>query len=651
MCGIWGYVGTDADIPVQSAWNGLCDLDDRGPDDWGLYTDTTGKIIDENAVGEADCSVALGNRRLSILDLSAAGNQPMSFNDRYWLIYNGEVYNYRELRDNLCEKGYTFDSDSDTEVVLCAYREYGADCVERFRGMFAFAIWDTVTDRFFAARDRFGIKPFYYDATGSGIAFASEVTSLLAGGVTKSVIDSVAIDGFLAFGSVPAPRTILRDVRSLPPGTTLEFDRSTGDCEIQRYWQPTFGNTATDGKERRIDGVKNISDRVHELLLESIEIRMRSDVPVGAFLSGGLDSSAIIAGMTEVRESETPLHTFSIDFDDSDYSEAPFAREVAAELGTEHHSRTVSAEDVRNQLPEIIKQMDQPTVDGVNTFFVSQLAAQTNLSVALSGLGSDELFYGYPTFNRVPLLARAAQVANWLPNDIQAILAGTLEVVDDVAPTVHAGVFADVLHSSALFGSAYATVRGVFTRSQRKKLLADESVTDWGNEIETEVENTLSDVTLTEEVSHAELTWYMQNQLLRDTDAMSMAHSLEVRVPFLDRELADLAMSTPAEAKRRGEKDILKDAVSDAVPPAALNRKKTGFTFPFENWLSGELAPVVDDALSEHRLSEIQIEREGVEDIRRQYEDGNLHWSRLWALVVLSLWIDTHITDHGRDEF
>lgn len=310
----------------------------------------------------------------------------------------------------------------------------------------------------------------------------------------------------------------------------------------------------------------------------------------------------------------------------------------------------MSAEDVRNQLPEIIEQMDQPTIDGVNTFFLSQLAAQANLSVSLSGLGSDELFYGYPTFNRVPLLARAARVANWLPNEIQTILAGTLDVADGVTPTVHAGVFADVLSSSAPFGSAYAAVRGIFTRSQRKNLVADESVTDWGNEIETEVENTLSDVTLSEGVSHAELTWYIQNQLLRDTDAMSMGHSLEVRVPFLDGELADYVMSTPATAKRRGEKGILKDAVSDAVPSTVLNRKKTGFTFPFENWLSDVLVPVVDDALSEQLFSETQLESGAVEDIRRRFEDGKVHWSRLWALVVLSLWINTHITDYERDE-
>ncbi|SDY33080.1 asparagine synthase (glutamine-hydrolyzing) [Halopenitus persicus] len=648
MCGIWGYVGTDTGIPVQDAWDGLCNLDDRGPDDWGLYTDTTGKIVDEDAVGESDCSVALGNRRLSILDLSAAGNQPMTVNGRYWLIYNGEVYNYRELRDDLREKGYAFDSDSDTEVVLCAYREYGADCVELFRGMFAFAIWDTATDRLFAARDRFGIKPFYYDATGSGIAFASEITSLLAGSVTDPVVDPVAIDGFLALGSVPAPKTILRDVCSLPPGTTLEFDQSTGDREIRRYWQPTFGSTAMDGEERPTRGSTGVSDRVRELFLDSIELRMRSDVPVGAFLSGGLDSSAIVAGITDRRESETPLHTFSIDFDDSDYSEGSFAREVAAEFGTEHHSRTVSAEDVRDQLPEIIEQMDQPTVDGVNTFFVSQLAAQANLSVALSGLGSDELFYGYPTFDRVPILARAARVANRLPDGIQTILAKAFDVADGVAPTTYAGHLADVLRSSAPFGSAYAAARGLFTRSQRRKLLADESVTDWGNEINIEIENTLSDATLSEAVSHTELTWYMHNQLLRDTDAMSMGHSLEVRVPFLDAELADFVMSTPAAAKQEGEKGVLKDAVADAVPSVVLDRKKTGFTFPFENWLSGELAPVVDDALSERRLSKTQIERAGAEDIRQRFENGDVHWSRLWALVVLSLWIDTHITNHKR---
>lgn len=645
MCGIWGSVGTESEVSIQTAWQGLCALTDRGPDDWGLYTDVTGKITDENDIAAIDCTIALGNRRLSILDLSAAGNQPMTVDGRYWLVYNGEVYNYRELRRDLREKGYAFDSDSDTEVVLRAYQEYGSDCVERFRGMFAFAIWDTATDRLFAARDRFGIKPFYYDVTGDGIAFASEVTSLLDAGVTTAEVDPVAVDGFLALGSVPAPRTIVRDVRSLPPGSTLEYDRMSDENEVRRYWKPTFDASGSDEARDSADSDDNdLPQRVRELLEESVKLRMRSDVPVGAFLSGGLDSSAIVAAMEALRESSEPLHTFSIDFDDTEHSEGEFAREVAEHLGTEHHAQTVTAADVREKLLDIVAQMDQPTVDGINTFFVSQLAAQSDVSVALSGLGSDELFYGYPTFRRVPQLTRAMNAVDYLPSGFRAALATTLDVADDILPMSHAHTIADMLRSSGSFGPAYVASRGLFTRRQRERLTRSEAVTDWGETVEAEVTDAIAERDLGDVVSFAELTWYMHNQLLRDTDTMSMAHSLEVRVPFLDAEFASTVASVTPDTKREGEKELLKDAVSDMIPSTVLTREKTGFTFPFDEWLSEELTPVVDDALSDSLLSATPVDGDNVEWVRQEYEKGNLHWSRLWALVVLSLWIDTHIS-------
>lgn len=634
MCGIWGFIGDDQTISVQNAWAGLCSLTDRGPDDWGVYVDGHGKLTTEAALPDEESRAVLGNRRLSIIDLSAAGNQPMVAGDRYWIVYNGEVYNYRELRAELREAGYTFESGTDTEVVLRAYEEYGSDCVERFRGMFAFAVWDTKEDRLFAARDRFGIKPLYYDADEQSIAFASEVTALLDSGVTERRLDKTGVDGFLAFGSVPSPRTIVEDVRSLPPGATLVYERG-GQAQVDRYWTPTFDKDADTP-----------TDRIRELVEESVALRLRSDVPVGAFLSGGLDSSTIVAAMQASRESAEALHTFSIGFEQDAYSETTHAERVAEEFGTEHTTRVVTAADIRDQLPEIIAEMDQPTIDGVNTFFVSQLAADEGLRVALSGLGSDELFYGYPSFQQVSRLHAITQATSVLPDPVSSGLGNLLYRANTVVPTLPLSQIAEVIRSDAQFGASYLAVRGLFTTAQRRQLQDDEP-TAWASVVQESVSRTLSDASVDEGVSHAELGWYMHNQLLRDTDTMSMAHSLEVRVPFLDSVLAESVMHTKTGRKHSGKKELLSDAFKDVLPTSTLDRDKTGFTFPFAEWLSEELAPVVDGALDEKTLERTPLDLDQSRLIRERFEHGELHWSRLWALVVLSLWVDEHIATGG----
>lgn len=630
MCGIWGFVGNSTAVSIDDAWEGLCSLTDRGPDDWGVYVRGEGKLTDESLLPGGSHEVVLGNRRLSILDLSAAGNQPMVADDM-WIVYNGEVYNYRELREELRDLGYEFASDTDTEVVLRAYQEYGPACVSRFRGMFAFVVWDEQAERLFAARDRFGIKPLYYDATDERLAFASEVTSLLASGVTERSLDAKGVEGFLAFGSVPAPRTIVDGVRSLPPGATLDYDPSTGHCTVERYWVPSFG-----------DGDGTTPERIRDLLGESVALRLRSDVPVGAFLSGGLDSSTIVALMKEQRESTEPLHTFSVGFPQEDYSETAFAERVATEFDTEHTVRRVTATDVCDELPAIIAAMDQPTIDGVNTYFVSQAAGEAGLRVALSGLGSDELFYGYPTFGRVPTLGRVARLAQVLPGWCRDAGGRILDRLDEIAPGLPASELADVVRSSAPFGGAYLAVRGLFTGQQREQLL-DYPATDWGDEVQRTVANTLEDGGDLDAVSHAELAWYMHNQLLRDTDVTSMTHSLEVRVPFLDTPLAEQVIQTPADRKRSGDKGMLKRSVSDVLPTTVLEREKSGFTFPFAEWLDDDLEPIVKRALAPERLAQTPVDPTVARTVRRQFERDEIHWSRLWAIVVLSLWVDEHV--------
>lgn len=640
MCGIWGYVGSNTLIRTADAWNGLCSLTNRGPDDWGLYLSGQGKITDETDLPDDGRTTVLGNRRLSILDLSQAGNQPMGSDDEGWIVYNGEVYNYRELRDELRNRGYGFMSDTDTEVIFRAYQEYGEKCVEHFRGMFAFVIYEPIENRLFAARDRFGIKPFYYDHDHDDdrFAFASEVTALLESDVSDPELDPTSVDGFLTFGHVPEPRTIVEGVRSLPPGSTLRYDVDEGTCDIEPYWTPSFGGNTPAA-----------SDHVRELLAESVELRLRSDVPVGAFLSGGLDSSTIVALMRQASEREDEdnnLHTFSIGFDDETFSETEFAESVAETFGTEHTSREVTADDVRDHLDDIIGTMDQPTIDGVNTYFVSKVAAGAGLKVALSGLGSDELFFGYPSFEHVPRWYRAARALYIVPPSIRRLIAGLVGRLDTVVPSALIGEIADAIRSDSPFGAAYVTERGLFTSNWRRKLLeGDEPPVDWPERVERDVKKTLDTSSADDGVSHAELAWYMRGQLLRDTDAMSMAHSLEVRVPFLDTKLAEYLTTASAESKRGGEKCLLKDAVEEHLPLEVIEREKTGFTFPFADWLADDLRGVIEQAFDEKSLARTPLDPDACSEIVRAFDRNEIHWSRLWALVVLSLWVDEHFPD------
>lgn len=634
MCGIWGFVGKTKGVQISDAWDGLNSMTDRGPNDWGMYIGGEGKIVEEERLPNGSHKVVLGNRRLSILDLSTAGNQPMGTEDGLWIIYNGEVYNYRELRQDLREAGYEFTSDTDTEVILRAYEEYGEACVERFRGMFAFVIYDCREEMLFAARDRFGIKPFYYDYRDGRFVFASEVTALLEANVVRPELDPLSVDGFLALGYVPAPRTILRDVRSLRPGSTLTYDVRADVCQTESYWKPTFGESETANAER-----------VRTLLRESVELRLRSDVPVGAFLSGGLDSSTLVALMRDAKDPERgKLHTFSIGFDHETYSETNFAEMVAARFGTVHTSKKITAADIRGELDDIIDAMDQPTINGVNTYFVSRVAAESSLKVALSGLGSDELFFGYPTFDTVPKRYYLVKLLYLIPRPVRRIVATAFDRIGELSSGIPTGKLADAIRSDAPFGAAYLSVRGVFSSTERLRLLGnDHEPKDWAETIECDIMETLSQTGVKDGVSQAEMMWYMHNQLLRDTDAMSMSHSLEVRVPFLDRSLTDYLTDTNSGSRGKGEKGLLKEAMKNLIPLEIIQRQKSGFTFPFENWLRDDLDDVVNYALDDKRLNGTPINKDRCESIRQSVSRGMMHWSRLWALVVLSLWIDRHI--------
>jgi asparagine synthase (glutamine-hydrolysing) len=619
MCGIWGVVNISdrqmAEGVIQAMYH-------RGPDDSGIFT------------AETPLPVSLVNTRLAILDLSPGGHQPMSTPDgRYWIVYNGEVYNFEAIRQTLESRGHLFISTSDTEVILHAYQEWGEDCLQHLRGMFAFAVWDTAEASLFAARDRLGIKPFYYTQmqvqgnVRSAFIFGSELKALLATGLISPRINTLALHHYLSFYAVPTPLTMLEGIHALPPGHMLTFRED--EIRIRPYWSlPAAEPLAMDERTTAI--------HLRELLEESIRLRMIADVPVGAFLSGGIDSSAVVALMT--RASGERLKTFSIGFggEGKAIDERSAARVLADRYGTDHTEVIATGSMVRDQIEDIIRAMDQPSGDGLNTYLVSQATAR-HVKVALSGLGGDELFAGYPQFRLFQQAARGQQVWNRLPRLARQ---GTRRIAEIAPPARRALTW---LEGDTL--TWYERVRVLFDREAKLELYSSEmreqlvdlqmSAAYLGTLLHPEETDPQAQLT------RLELSNYMAHTLLRDTDAMSMAHSLEVRVPLIDHKLVEFAVRIPASMKlRHGRgKWILAEALSDVLPRETLSRPKRGFEMPVGAWMRSELHDVLDDVFSRR-----SVENRGWFDyqtasaVYRGFREGRRAYMYTWSLAVLELW-------------
>jgi asparagine synthase (glutamine-hydrolysing) len=636
MCGICGVVGIEsreASEPVVRRM--MAAMIHRGPDEEGVLLAPP---------------VAAGMRRLSIVDLPG-GSQPV-WNETGTLaiVYNGEVYNFRELRAELESAGHRFRTRSDTEVVLHAWEAWGERSVERLHGMFAFAIVEMPQGRagraarVFLARDRMGIKPLYYALVGGKLVFASEVRALLASRLVPARISSVAIPGYLLFGSVCEPQTLIEDVWSLPPGHSASIATSSVPVSAPapvRYW---------DAPSRAAESSTAPAKDTRALLEQAVESHLIADVPVGVFLSSGLDSTAIAALASRARAG---IHTFTVAFPDIEFSEAEIARRTAARLKTDHRELTLSDQEVLTRLDEAISGFDQPSMDGINTYFVSWAAREAGLKVALSGLGSDEIFGGYSTFRDTPRIARAASLARLFPGPLRALVAGSL---------ARANVFGS---SSAAARKALAAVRGpgalphpyFFTRL----LFTPEAVVSsqaqpaawkdlpWWQWLSDSADRARSMDDFTA-VSWLELRSYLLNTLLRDTDAMSMRHSLEVRVPFLHAPLVDYVLSLPENLKRPTPrpKSLLVEALGDLFPPEILAQHKRTFTFPWENWLRGALGKRVAAGLAEWSPAlESHLRGDFARQVWREYLAGRTTWSRPWSLYVLNEWVKRIVTVSG----
>lgn len=625
MCGIYGYVGEEASLASPEALEkAIAALWHRGPDDRGTFREALGGRV-----------VGLAHTRLAIIDLSPGGHQPMATEDgRYTLIYNGEIYNHASLRGELSSLGERFHGSSDTEVLLKAYARWGKGCLERLRGMFAFAVWDRDEQRLFLARDRLGIKPLYYVERGRGLAFASEVRTLLATSAAAPRLSAPAVASYFAFGAVSAPGAILEGVRSLAPGHFLELD-ARGKLRLERYWElplePSPGATFLDEVQQ-----------IQPILQDAVRLRLIADVPVGVFLSGGIDSS-VLAALASLPGG-APVHTFTVTFDEARYSEAPFAAEVARLYRCNHQQVHLSAARAALEISGALAALDQPSSDGVNTWFVSKAARAAGLSVALSGLGGDELFAGYAFFRHFARSIAFFRRAGTLPAFLRARFGALTSL--SAAPTTLRKLAA-LLLSSGKPDEIYAVFRAMFTEDERAHLLAPDYVQHAAHAgvsvpdhlLELVERRTIDPINA---LSALELTNYIQNTLLRDSDVMSMAHALEVRVPLLDHVLVEKVLRVPGPLKLSGagNKPLLTAAVP-GLPRNAIHRSKMGFTLPFDDWFRGPLRPWIEGLLLDGAVKRLPFLRPNeVERSWRAFLRGERYMShtRIWAIAALAGW-------------
>jgi asparagine synthase (glutamine-hydrolysing) len=570
----------------------------RGPDDEG--------VVD---LGQ----VVLGNTRLAIIDISAAGHQPMhdpiSGN---WITYNGETYNFKELRDQI---GGQWVSNTDTEVVLRGYGKWGVDVFRKLRGMFALALWDDQKQQLLLARDPLGIKPVYYYSTKDQFVFASELRALLASGLVPRRVDSAGVDSYLACGSVAAPLTIVEGIKQLLPGHYLEV--SENDRRDVEFVVPK--REAVAGKR------KDAVARLRAELEESVRLHLVSDVPLGVFLSGGMDSSALVALTSRYQ---TP-QTFSVVFDEPTFNEAPFSRAVAERFRTQHHEIRLTESQLIEMLPGAIAAIDQPTMDGINTFVVSKAVKNAGITVALSGLGGDELFAGYPSFRRAVKVGSLSQASKRVLRAASGI--GRIAVNG----SVQRQKFWQLANSEGTATDVYRISRQLFSPDAVKEINGRESNCRGGPPWPPQFEDTVNTI------SELELNGYMTNTLLRDTDAMSMAHSLEVRVPFVDLKVVDYVLSLPGDWKLRNgyPKPLLADALSDLLPRDFIARPKMGFTLPFEKWLQQNLRHEVSSVLEDNSpiLNSGAVRKIWHDFLQKPRAVG---WSRPWSLYVLAKWCE-----------
>jgi asparagine synthase (glutamine-hydrolysing) len=620
MCGICGVVsfepGHGIDKLILQKMNGT--LRHRGPDEEGYYQDSR---------------ASLAMRRLSIIDLRT-GQQPIS-NEAgdIWVVYNGEIYNFPSLRAALEKRGHLFKTRTDTEVIVHAYEEYGDDCVRQFNGMFALALWDARKCRLLLARDHMGIKPLYYWAGPDRLVFGSELKALTAHPDVPRRINLAAIDLFLSIEYIPSPHTIYEDVFKLPPGHRLVLEN--GRLEVSQFWDVPVQPVGETGDE--------CAETLAGLLKEAVGMRMISDVPLGAFLSGGIDSSTVVGYMSQL--SSQPVKTFSIGFEDATYNELPYAEAVARHFGTEQHVEVLNP-DVSSLAEGLVQQHDEPFADTsiFPTYLVSKLARQ-HVKVALSGDGGDELFAGYDTYRAEQLSRLYGKLPDIVRRDVMPAFAGMLPpqpakkgTINKIKRMIEGASMSPTLQHTRWMIFMNDRDKDSLYRSDLKKILEQGPTSAF---FERCFRQAASFDSLAQQ-QYVDMKTYLADNILTKVDRMSMAVSLEARVPLLDHRIAEFALNLPPQMKLNGSrtKIILRHAVKRLVPDLVIDKPKEGFSIPMKHWLTGSLRPMMMDL-----LSNATVQRRGyfhpqvVSTWIQEHLDGRVnHSHRLWALMVLELW-------------
>lgn len=630
MCGIVGkyIIDNSAAIP-RNLIERMCNkIQYRGPDGEGVFV--------ENGVG-------LGHRRLSIIDLSESGRQPMCTEDeKLWIVFNGEIYNFLENRKNLQEKGYVFSNNTDTEVILYLYKEYGKDCLTFLRGMFAFAIWDKEKSSLFIARDRIGKKPLYYFFDGKNFLFASELKCMFLDPVVDSTINDEAVCDFFRYSYVPDPKTIYKNIYKLEPGHFLTCGKQ--GIVKSKYWDVSF-------KKQQTLSLDEISGRLLEIIDESVKMRLVSDVPLGAFLSGGIDSSAVVALMA--RQSSNPIKTCSIGFSSKKYDETEYAKQIADLFNTDHRSYSVR-ENVLDALASLVDVFDEPFSDpsAIPTYYVCKLAREM-VTVALSGDGGDENFAGYekyhldavenrfrsniPTFLRArlfPFIAKSLSYGTGLVFKKGASLLSALSNSPDYAYYQTNTFMSDFMWERLVNSDFKKKMEGYssFSVTQKHYYAAD-------------TEDHLS------RIMYTDLKTYLPGGILVKVDRASMINSLEVRAPLLDHKLVEFAASIPSYMKyAKGEKKIvLKKSLNNILPDEIMHRRKMGFTPPLDHWFRNELKKASERLLlQENRGVKLYFDLKQVEKIWNEHQAGRVnHGQILWSMLMFELWYKRHVLSEG----
>jgi len=633
MCGIAGIFNyASAPTDEQSV---ACRMRDamvhRGPDASGLYQ-------------SPDRRTVLGHRRLSIVDLSDAGRQPMSNEDgTVWITFNGEIYNHQEHREPLIAKGHRFRSHCDTEAIVHLYEEYGADCVTRLDGMFAFAIWDQARESLFVARDRLGKKPLYYTVANGRFIFASEIKALLQHPDVKRDLDPEALDQFLTFSNTPAPLTLFKNIFKLPAAHLLVCAKD-GSVTTRRYWSPLDGPAWPSA-----NGAESV-EHVRELVTRAVRKRLMSDVPIGAFLSGGIDSSTNVALMS--RLTSEPLRTFSIAFEGfgeaQNFHDLPYARQIAREFGCDHQEVTVTAEDCQRALPQLAFQPDEPIGDPacLPMYFVSQAAKQHGVTVVLVGEGSDEVFGGYEDMERLT----RSYVSKWQP--LQRLPRPLRSAAYQFARLRGmADGRLDVFRRAASDEPFYWGLDVVFSDVEKTRLFRHGSRLSQNGgsasvlqEYYSELAARRPNADFLQQMSYVELSNRLPELLLMRVDKFSMAHSLEARAPFLDHELVSYALSLPQTSKIAGAvtKKVLKEAVAGILPSNVITRRKQGFRVPLPEWLSGPLSGWAHERLFSKTARELDFfDFDYIRSLWQIHTSGAADRSfDLWCLINVFAWYE-----------